>query len=61
VTREEAITQLKAIAAEQDERREPGGYTDLEGGHGEADDILLALINDGEVTAAYQKIGKWYS
>lgn len=60
MTREEAIIQLKAIADEQDEEKEPSGYVNCGKARMNADEILLDLINDDEVTFAYRKITKWY-
>ncbi len=37
------------------------GVVDPEVQHSEADDLLLAFIDDEEVTAAYEKIPKWYA
>jgi len=34
---------------------------DTESGHGEADDLLLELIDDQEIADAYNTINKWYS
>ena len=51
MTKKELITQLDEIRAEGDP----------EGGHIEADNALLAYIDDIEVTAAFKAIGKWYA
>lgn len=37
------------------------GNSDIEVAHVEADDLLLAYINDSEITAAYAEIEKWYA
>ena len=34
---------------------------DIEADHCKADDLLLAYINDPEVTAAFEAIDKWYA
>jgi hypothetical protein len=34
---------------------------DLERAHQEADYLLITYINDKAVTAAYDKVGKWYA
>lgn len=62
MTREDAIAQLNAISDKQEERRKrEHGYADFEEGHRDADNILLSLLNDAEVTTAYCLVGKWYS
>jgi hypothetical protein len=35
--------------------------SDTESGHSDADDALLAFINDKEITAAYNAVPKWYA
>lgn len=47
------LEQLKA-AAELSE-------TDTEAGHQEADDLLLAFINDEEISELYGKVHKYYA
>lgn len=49
--REEVIRVLKELAESCDPER----------AHGEADDLLLAYINDPEITELYDKIEKWYA
>ena len=36
-------------------------FNDPERAHGEADDALIAFINDPEITAAYEAVNKWYA
>lgn len=43
------ITALESIDADPEE------------GHREADDLLLAFINDPRVTLAFKKLPKWYA
>lgn len=58
MTKDEAIGRLRALAASVDE----DGTGDPESAHMEADAILLALINDPDVSAAYNSIHPmWYS
>lgn len=52
MTRDELITLLRGWE---------GDTGDLEMVHIEADDALLAYINDSEITEAYNAIGKWYA
>ena len=49
--RDEALTWLRAI----------NGNRDAEAAHGLADAILLALIDDVEIQAAFESLEKWYS
>jgi hypothetical protein len=51
VSKEEAIQRLRELA------RPP---LDEEVVHPQADDILLALINDPEIEEAYNDVPKWY-
>lgn len=53
MTKEEAIAKLKKIYDNKD--------SNAEDDHIEADEVLLHLINDIDVSLAYRKIGKWYS
>jgi hypothetical protein len=46
MTREEALQQLRELAK----------HDDMDIAHIKADDILLALINDPEITAAYKAL-----
>lgn len=50
MTRDEALERLAELR-----------HDDPESGHIEADRILLALIDDAEVTAAFMAISKWYA
>ena len=34
---------------------------DIEGAHGEADDLLLQYIGDKEITREFKKIERWYA
>ena len=52
MTRTELLTLLRGLE---------GDTGDLEPVHMEADDALIAYINDPEITAAYNAIGKWYA
>lgn len=51
MTAEELIKQLEQIKTSGD----------TEGGHMEADDLLLKYINGNAVTLAFKAIPKWYS
>ena len=51
MTKEDAVAQLKALA----------GSDDPEVAHSHADSILLKLIDDPEVTKAFDAIEKWYA
>jgi len=51
VTRDELLAKLRAL--QQD--------GDTEGAHIDADDALLAYINDPDITEAYRVIDKWYA
>lgn len=53
MTRDEALEALKEIAAHTD--------FDPEVHHLNADQILVRLINDPEIAAAYCNIAKWYA
>jgi len=56
MTRDELLEQLRALAARADrDEDEP------EQDHAVADGMLLAYINDPEVTSAFASIRKWYS
>lgn len=52
ISREKALARLKELEAC------PEGE---DAGHMEADRILLSLINDPEITEAFDDIFKWYS
>lgn len=54
MTREELHAALVAINSDDH------GY-DPEADHIEADKLLLAFIDDGEVAAAFEAIAKWYA
>ena len=49
MTRDELLAKLKSL---------PGD--DWEGEHFDADEALLAYINDDEITDAFHKLGRWY-
>lgn len=51
MTRDEALARLRAIAE----------LDDPEEGHIEADEILLALIGDDEISEAWNDLRKWYA
>lgn len=51
MTREELIAALNALAADSDK----------EVAHIAADALLLAYVNDPEITAAFEAVGGWYS
>lgn len=53
MTKQELIAKLKQIAHEHE--------GDPEVAHIEADNALLKYINDIEIGAAYDAIGKWYA
>jgi hypothetical protein len=55
---EKLIHDLKALKQRQDDDNDPMYEEDA---HRAADKLLLAYINDDEVSAAFHKIGKWYS
>lgn len=52
LTRDDALAKLKALADEPRDQVEA---------HREADRILLSLINDPEITDAFDEISKWYA
>ena len=52
MTRDELLTLLRGWE---------GDTGDQEWVHMEADDALIAYINDPEITEAYNNIGKWYA
>ncbi len=37
------------------------GGSDVENDHADADDLLLAYINDKEISEMYEAIDKWYA
>ncbi|MCK9556366.1 hypothetical protein M0R36_11250 [bacterium] len=51
MTKDELIKRLNEI------KDEGGG----EGGHMEADDLLLEYINDPDISKAFNEIERWYS
>lgn len=53
MTKEELLERLRAIKA--------ASIGASEEGHIEADDLLVEYINDPEIKAAYEAIGKWYA
>ena len=53
MTKDELIKCLKDI--------KNGKSRDVEDNHGRADDLLLAYIDDEEVTDVYESILKWYA
>jgi hypothetical protein len=60
VTRDELVQRLRAIKAQQ-EAPPPAPVFDEEVDHIEVDGLLLAFINDDEVTQIFDSIAKWYS
>ena len=54
MTRDEALTRLRQLA----KGRARG---DAEEWHSEADEILVALLDDPEVAEAYNAVPKWYA
>lgn len=50
MTKEELITALQAIPK-----------WDVESAHCTADDLLIAYINDSDITGAYEGVPKWYA
>ena len=52
MTKEELITELKTIK---------DNNSDIEQGHGEADQLLLEYINDEDIASAFNDIEKWYA
>lgn len=67
MTRDELLATLRDVKRREDEadRDRAAGLhrfgPDLEVLHMEADSALIAYINDSEVTAAFDAVGKWYS
>ncbi len=57
MTLAELITELQQLA----ERTAANANTDPEDDHREADKLLLAFINDEQVTQAFSDIEKWYA
>jgi hypothetical protein len=51
MTRDKALARLRELKA----------WGDAEVAHLEADDVLLRLIDDAEITAAFEAITKWYA
>lgn len=54
LSRDEALRLLTEIGAR-------GFTSDTEADHAEADEILVRLIGDAEIAAAYEAITKWYA
>ena len=55
---------IQAFAAKErllDELARCAALTDIEVAHSDADDALIAYIDDPEVTVAYEQITKWYA
>lgn len=50
ITVESALLQMRELSTKRD----------FECAHKIADDILLRLINDPEITAAFDSVGRWY-
>lgn len=51
MSKEELIEQLNSLSDD----------SDVEGNHIEADELLIAYINDEDVKQAFESISKWYS
>jgi hypothetical protein len=51
VTKQELLDALRGLA----------GDSDYETAHAKADAALVAYVNDAEIEAAYDKVGKWYA
>jgi hypothetical protein len=51
--REEILARLRKLGGDD--------QTDMESVHLEADGLLLKLIGDDEITAAFHAIDKWYA
>lgn len=58
MTREELIAKLKECSQYPSSIE---GHYDVERGHIDADQALLAYINDPEITEAFDSLEKWYS
>jgi len=54
ITRDEALSELRRMAG-------PDGLGDIENAHSYADQLLLRLIADPEIAAAYVAVPKWYA
>lgn len=54
------MTKKEALLAQALRRITMKSTGNTETDHGEADDLLLEFINDGEVSLAYDNIKKWY-
>lgn len=63
MTKEQALKALLGLAASLKQPKGWAGYAgDPEAAHSAADEILLDLIDDEEVRAAYESIEpKWYA
>jgi hypothetical protein len=59
MTKEDALVKLRAIAEGQKPDATP--ICDEEQDHCSADAVLLDLIGDDEITAAFEAIRKWYA
>lgn len=55
ISRDELLRQLREMDADIQQRR------DWEADHGIADRLLLAYINDPEISEAFDKVGRWYA
>jgi hypothetical protein len=59
-TRDQALFDL--ICIDERQKPTPEGYRQIrEDDHIDADDILLRLIDDDEITEVFERIGKWYA
>lgn len=55
MTKEELLEKLLALVEDEPRRYDP------ERDHEEADELLLAFIDDPNVTEAFERIDKWYA
>ena len=55
------LEELRSMKRIQDDKGMIVVWRDAEEDHGRADDILLELLNDPEVTEAFNEIEKWYA
>lgn len=53
MTRDELLAGLRHMASNR--------HRDIEHDHGWADDALLELLNDPEITEAFNAIERWYA
>jgi hypothetical protein len=58
MTRDEALAELRAIAERQGPPPDRGNIS--EGDHEEADRVILRLLDDDEITSAWERVGKWF-